>query len=162
MPLAQHLLDLGTGTPAVVTARNTLEYPDAEGAVRAWARAHTGLRAKFGNPARIYFGAPDGEPTLPLLTLSRAGGAPVEGDYPIDYPLIGFHVWGTSKAQAADAAMALVNAVNNVRDSTLAGTDAVLCEGTVTLLVWSPDPDNNRPRYLVDAVFAIRKQSIAA
>jgi hypothetical protein len=161
MPLPQHLLNL---SPALSSAGgvNVLQYPDAEGAIRAWARAHAVLRTKFGNPARIYFGAPDGDPILPLLTLSRVGGAPVDGDYPVDLPLIGFHVWGNSKAQAADAAMALVNAINGLRDSTLAGTDAVLCDGTVTLLVWSPDPDNDRPRYLVDAVFAIRKQGIAA
>lgn len=143
---------------------NSYQYPDAELAVKTWARANTTLQAVFGTPARFTFGTPRNQAaTFPLATLARVGGAPEPGDVPVDAAAISFSVWGDNKGQAATAAVALVRAVSEIRCGTAAGASAVLLGALVTLgPLWSPDPDDDRARYIVDATFRLRVADLAA
>lgn len=128
---------------------------DAEGAVRAWARANTAIAAAF--TGGIYFGPPEGTVTFPLVRLQRIGGGPVPGDTPIDEAVISWLVWGTNKAQAAAAAMTLVSQIESMLCGTAMGAGAVGLGARVTLgPVFSPDPDTDRPRYIVDSAFVVR------
>jgi hypothetical protein len=143
---------------------NELQYPDAELAVKTWARANATLQTVFGTPARFTLGTPRNQsPTFPLSTLARVGGAPDPGDVALDRPAISFSVWGDNRGQAAQAAMVLVRAVSEVRCGTAAGASAVLLGADVTMgPLWSPDPDDDRARYIVDATFRLRVASLAA
>lgn len=128
---------------------------DAEGAVRAWARANAAIVAAF--TGGIYFGPPEGTPTFPLLRVQRVGGGPVAGDTPIDDAAISFLAWGSNKAQVAAAVMVLASEVESMLCGTAMGSGAVGLGARVTLgPVWSPDPDTDRPRYVLDASFSIR------
>lgn len=128
---------------------------DAEGAVRAWARANSAIAAAF--TGGIYFGPPEGTVTFPLVRVQRIGGGPVPGDTPLDDAAMSFLVWGSAKAQAATAAMVLVSEIESMPCGTAMGSGAVGLGARVTLgPVWSPDPDTDRPRYIVDGSFSIR------
>jgi hypothetical protein len=134
---------------------NAIVLADAEGAVRAWARANAAIAAAF--TGGIYFGPPEGTVMFPLVRLQRVGGGPVPGDTPLDDAAISFLVWGSSKAQAAAAVMVLASEVQSMTCGTAMGSGAVGLGARVTLgPVWSPDPDTDRPRYLLDANFSIR------
>jgi hypothetical protein len=134
---------------------NTKTLVDAEGAVRAWARANTAIAAAF--TGGIYFGPPEGSVTFPLVRLQRVGGGPVSGDTPLDDAAISFLVWGSNKAQAAAAVMVLASEVESFLCGTAMGSGAVGLGARVTLgPVWSSDPDTDRPRYVLDCSFSIR------
>jgi hypothetical protein len=133
-----------------------LDYGDAEGAVRAWARlvSATGGRVFFAPPARGR--------QYPLTTVQRVGGAPNRGDLPVDEALIEFDVLGekaTDKASTAAVAYALVSAIQSVACGTPMG-DLVCGSATVESgPTWMPEPDTGRARYTFDGRFSLRRRA---
>lgn len=132
-------------------------YPDVEGAVRALLRADTGVAALVGQ--RVFFGVPKNAKAddFPLVTVARVGGSQEPGPTPVDNALVQVECWGTFTAGGNGdkaAATALLNAVRSALDvtqpvtpttgQTILGADS----GTV---VWLPDPDTDRPRYVLTA-----------
>lgn len=136
-------------------------WPDVEGALRTWLRAQSGVSAIVGN--RVFFGVPRKatESSFPMVVVTRVGGAPDLSEAPVDLALVQVDCWGSLngagdplKATATD----LVNAVRaalesvNGRTTLTAGVDVFGI--AVESVIWSPDPDNDRPRYSVTAEVA--------
>jgi hypothetical protein len=128
-----------------------MTYPDSEQAVRLWLR--TVIAA---TTARVDFGAgtdyqPDRDGAL--ITLGQAGGGP-DPHTPTDLPVISFTVTAAKKKQAAAVRTALLNALHTVRNAaTAAGTVA---DARVVTCLWRPDPATGTPRYIVDALIAVK------
>lgn len=131
------------------------DWPDPEGAVRAWLRADAPLDAIVAD--RIWFGVPKVDPVWPLVTVQRVGGGNAEGDAPIDEAQLQIDCWGelyangnANKAQAWQVAVAVRRALEVVNDTLIAtGCRAAI---NVESIQWAPDPDDDRPRYIVQAV----------
>jgi len=133
-------------------------YPDIEGALRTWLRTQTALTAVVGS--RIFFGVPRSvtETDFPMVALFRVGGGNDRGDAPIDIALVQFDVWGKIdasgngvKAGATTAVNALRATLQSVNGPTLLDAHTT-CHGiTVESVVWLPNPDDDRPRYVVTA-----------
>lgn len=132
--------------------------PDIEGALRTWMRTLPSVIAIVGQ--RVFFGVPKNavDATFPLVTVSRVGGGDAEGEAPVDQALVQVECWGSidgsgngRKAQAT----ALVNAVRSefraVNGSTVLSGTTIAFGINVESVVWLPDPDSDRPRYVVTA-----------
>lgn len=134
---------------------------DAEGAVKAWAKAQTAISAIVGS--RVFFEV-NGSAPFPQLVVQRVGGGPLPGEPPIDQALIQFDVWGTQsasgKADGKASASALAEAVRNAAFFMTAETPMGAAAGLWAEIslgpVWSPDPESGRARYVVDVLFGIR------
>lgn len=136
--------------------------PDVEGAVRTWLRAQTSIRALVGQ--RVFFGVPKGaketskESSYPMIVVARVGGALDRAVPELDTPLIQFDVWGAIDTSGNGLKADCTTVVNTLR-SLLAAMDGrtTLATGTAGFgmqevsCVWLPDPDNDRPRYVVTA-----------
>lgn len=137
-------------------------FVDAEGAVRTWARANADISALVD--ARVFFGVPEGvspgDANWPMLVVRRVGGAPQPDIAPVDRALIQFDCWGAtrrSKAQAAALATAVVTAARELTNGTEMGSGVVGQGADVELgPVWSPDPETDQARYVVDVAFYLR------
>lgn len=139
----------------VVTA-----YADVESAVVAWLAttpvAPLVTRAGDGG-LNIYRAMPTSAP-LPAVVVNRVGGGPrARSDVPEDVARLSFDCWGSSRADAIAVATALVAACENLAETgtyvTGDGT-ARLVAAEVVLWLWSPDPNSDTPRYVVDALFS--------
>ena len=127
-------------------------WPDVEGAVRSWLRADTGVQAVVAQ--RVFFGVPKPDPVFPLAVVQRVGGGAAPGDAPLDEALVQIDCWGSfhdngngNKASAWSLAAAVRTALEVDNDTLIAtGVRAVIAVETIA---WAPDPDNDRPRYIV-------------
>jgi hypothetical protein len=135
------------------------EWPDVEGAVRDWLRADPGVSAFVGS--RVFFGVPRNarDPqSFPLVTVARVGGAADPNEAPVDLALLSIECWGSidpsgngDKAEATAVVNAVRSALEGINGRTaLSGfVDAFgVAEAGV---VFAPDPDNDRPRYVLTA-----------
>lgn len=148
----------------------SVEYPDTEGAVRNYLRAHADVQAAVAQ--RVFFAVPD-EATFPLLTVALVGGFDDASDAPLDQSLVRIDALGDlhpgslnhpNKAQAATAALAVRQALYDLRD----GADVSVGARTVRLhgagvqsVVYLPDPANHRPRYSITTQIAAALQAAA-
>jgi len=130
------------------------DWPDTEGAVRTWLRASTVAHAVVAD--RIYFGVPKESPTWPLVTIQRVGGGNDASDAPVDNALIQLDCWGTlhpngngDKAGCLTVANAVRSALEVVNDTLIATSVRASIE--VESIIWLPDANNDRPRYVVTA-----------
>lgn len=132
--------------------------PDVEGALRTWMRTLSSITTLVGQ--RVFFGVPKGagESTFPLVTVSRVGGGDAEGEAPVDQALVQVECWGSFDASGNGRkaqATALVNAVRSefraVNGSTVLSGTTIALGINVESVVWLPDPDSDRPRYVVTA-----------
>ena len=130
--------------------------PDVEGAVRTWLRAQTGIQAVVVQ--RVFFGVPRNvsESDFPMITVARVGGGDDLGEAPVDRALIQLSCWGTidaNKNPIKSSATAVVNAVRSavrgVRGRTSLTAGVVAFGLNVESVVWLPDPENDRPRYVI-------------
>lgn len=129
-------------------------YPDVEGALRSW------LRTAIGSQ-RVFFGLPKQvtESSFPLVVITRVGGGDEAGDAAVDTATIQLDCWGsidTASGYGKKAtATTLKNSVRSALNDLANGADltaAVRCLGAqVESDVWSPDPDDDRPRYVLTA-----------
>lgn len=107
---------------------------DVEKAVRAWARAQ-GFTAFFGV---------NNNGTFPQLVIQRVAG-------PDSDVLVQFDVWGGTKAEAAATAASLRTALTGLSSYDF---DGIRLHGASDPSArWLPDPDSDRPRYIVEASF---------
>jgi hypothetical protein len=123
------------------------QFPDTEAAMRAYLRADAGVAALVDG--RVFFGF-SAESNPKQVTVQRQGGGPDGSEAPVDNAALVFNCWAASKAEAAEICRAVVAAVEALRERTVyAGT--ALLGGTVDTWFWSPDPQGDRPRYIVTA-----------
>lgn len=134
----------------------TAVFVDAETAAKAWARATAAISAIFGQ--RVFLGVTTG--SFPQLVVGRVAGAPDPGPTPVDYPVISFSSWATSRAAAAAGAYAVLSAAEAMTDPTPMGADAVGMGAHCLLgplyLTSQPDEQAKRYRYVCDIQFAIK------
>lgn len=131
-----------------------VRFADVENLVKTWLLTTTvAPLVTVGTRVDIYFAMPTAAP-IPSIVLSRAGGAPRRrSDLPEEVTRISFDCWGTSRAQAGTicrALMAELDSLARIGPFITAGT--LLAVGEVASVVWLPDPDSDRPRYIVDAL----------
>lgn len=133
-----------------------MSYPDIEGALRTWLRGRAAITALVGQ--RVFFGVPDKAETWPLITIRRVGGGDDPGIAPVDRALVQLDVWGDIDASGHGKKADATTLVNTLRaelsavDRRTALTASVHALGiSVESVVWLPDPDNDRPRYVVTA-----------
>lgn len=133
-------------------------FPDTEGAVRAWLRSAPDVSALVGQ--RVFFGVPKGatEATFPLVVVQRVGGGDDPSEAPVDIALVQLDCWGGiddsgngRKAQATALVNAVRSAAADLRSPITPIPNVVLHGVNVESVVWLPDADNDRPRYVVTA-----------
>lgn len=137
--------------------------------LRDWLREQAGITALVGTDGRgkamVYA---DGLPTEVDLSedtavvLYTAGG--LDGGTAMDRPFVRFNCW----APTAPAAEALAYALRAVLERALPQTrlglaaspsNVRLMGATATAPIWMPDPDGDRPRYVVTATLTVRAVS---
>ena len=116
-----------------MTAAEKYDAVDVDLAVRDW------LRDVLTIPA--FFGVNNGG-TFPQIVVMRLGGIDAAARYQFD-------VWGGTKDAAAAAAAALATELNGCRHDT---ADVRLHGADWTTTRWFPDPETDRPRYIIEAV----------
>lgn len=124
--------------------------PDMEAAMRRYLRADTGLAALVGN--RVFYDIPT-DTAFPLVVVSRVGGGDDNGEAPVDLAVMRFAVWGNLNARAATNATvnALRSALRSIRGSTLLASGVRAFGATVDTVLYQPDPETGRPRFIVTA-----------
>jgi hypothetical protein len=116
-----------------VTAAEQYTAVDVDSAVRAWARDVLTVPVFFGVNN-------DGE--FPQIVVMRLFGPDSDARFQFD-------VWGGTKDAAATVAADLATALNGCRyDTTAVRLHGANWESTR----WFPDPETDRPRYIVEAV----------
>ena len=129
------------------------DYPDVEGALRTWLRARPAVQGVVAQ--RVWFGIPKVDPVFPLVVVSRIGGTNAAGDAPVDEPLVQIDCWGDIHANGNGNKASALGVANVVRaelldlvnDTTIApGVRAAIASVD---MAYSPDPDNDRPRYVL-------------
>lgn len=138
----------------------TTEFPDTEGAVRAYLRSHADVSALVST--RVFFGVPDA-PTFPLITVARVGGFDESSEAPLDQALVQIDSFGDlhpdtlnhpNKAQATAVNLAVRQALYDLRQPTVVevGDTSVRLFGPVIQSdPYRPDPGDGRPRYVLTA-----------
>jgi hypothetical protein len=107
---------------------------DVGAAIRDW------LRGELTVP--VFFGVNNDAP-FPQVVLMRMGG-------PDEACRFQFDVWGGTRQQAAETAAELASALSDCRHD----FDNVRLHGANWELTrWFPDPESDRPRFIVDATF---------
>lgn len=126
-------------------------FPDAENLVMEWTKS----TSVFALCPKMFLGMPKSAP-LPVLTLSRVGGAPDSGDAPVDQARISYAAYAENRPQAKAIAVALVNEIESLGyGSPFVGAAGRLQSGIVVMNMWLPEPVTDVPRYIVDAVFPL-------
>lgn len=78
------------------------------------------------------------------------------GDAPVDQARISFGVYAANRPQAKAIAAALVSEIESLGyGPAYVGASGRLQSGSVVLNLWLPEPVDDTPRYIVDAVFPI-------
>lgn len=122
------------------------DFPDTEAGMKAFLKADAGVSAIVGS--RVFFGSPKQGATLPYIAFARIGGGDDASEAPIDNAVLNLSCWGRSKEEAFSVANAARKALHNIRRRTLAsGVD--LHGAIVDTVLWSPDPQDDTPRYIV-------------
>jgi hypothetical protein len=125
-----------------------LPFPDGELVTINWLRSK-GMNAAASVPQT---------PTRPNLVVSRIGGVPAVR-WALDVASLQIDVWGTSKAQARDAAAAALAVLYQMPGQAGADEHAYVTDVDVTLgLTWQPDSVINppTPRYLFGIAVTLR------
>ena len=122
------------------------DFPDTEDAMKAYLKADSGVSAIVGS--RVFFGSPKQGATLPYVVLARIGGGDDGSEAPIDNAVLNLSCWGRSKEEAFNTANAVRKALRTIRRRTLA-SGVNLHGAIVDTLLWSPDPQDDTPRYIV-------------
>ena len=130
-------------------------FPDLEGACRTWLRNHPFVGPLIDNK-HAYFGVPNGDnPPSPMIIVSRLGGAPQDGEVPLDDGRVEFAVWGNTKMAASQVERMLCAALHDM-GSVQMSPDVVGYGARVESRIWLPEENSNAGRYLVDAIITAR------
>jgi hypothetical protein len=131
-------------------------FIDAEDLVLAWVKTTSvAPLVTVSGSVKIFLGMPQGSP-LPCVVLSRVGGGPDDGDSPVDHARISFSVYSANRPQCKSITSALVSEIESIGyGAPYIGVSGRLQSGIVVLNMWLPDPVDDTPRYIVDAVFPV-------
>jgi hypothetical protein len=133
-------------------------FPDVEGGIRTYLRNDADVAAIVGS--RVFFGIPKGatESTFPLVTVARIGGGSDTSDAPVDLALVSVDCWGTIDDSGHGDKAGATALVNSVRSALERMNGPTQLSGSMygfgvqeAGVVWSPDPDNDRPHYALTA-----------
>jgi hypothetical protein len=121
---------------------------DIESALVAWLPTDPAASALADD--RIYTAIPR-QPVWPLVRLTRIGGAVDSQHAWIDRPNVQIEAWADTRAGAFDLCQALVDAlIVRLPGTRIADLTTVTHTRMAGGVVWSPDPADDRPRYLFD------------
>lgn len=124
------------------------DYPDVEEGVRQYLRDDADVNAVVSR--RVFFGVPKEVPQFPLVTVRRVGGGDDSSEAAVDLAVLSINCWGTNtKTSAWSTASAVRKALRKIRGRTLLTTGVYAHGTTVDGVIWAPDPEDARPRYIV-------------
>jgi len=132
--------------------------PDIEGALRTWLRAQAAVTAAVGQ--RVFFGVPKGaaETSFPLITVQLVDARDDDSEAPLTQAVVQIDVWGTiddsgngKKAECTTVVNTVRSVLRTVRGRTALTATVAAFGIDVIGMAWAPDPDNDRPRYVVTA-----------
>lgn len=131
-------------------------FVDAEKLVREWLLATNSVASlvpKASGGAHIYQ-APPRTALDKLIVAHRIGGGPEIGStVPADVVRMSFDCWASNRADAVDIGKALLAAVEDLGPTGGFVNDTGRLEsGENTAWLWLPDPESDKPRYVVDAL----------
>jgi hypothetical protein len=130
-------------------------FGDVENVVKSWLST-TDVAAMVTRPGgglSIFLAMPSSAP-MPCLVLRRVGGGPVpRSDLPTDRARMSFSCWGDTRVSAGSLARAVVAECDSLgRMSPWVSGPTTLYGADVLSVLWLPDPDSDKPRYIVDAL----------
>lgn len=134
-----------------------VQFSDIESETKRWllTTSVAPLILKSGGIYSAYLAMPLSAPA-PSVIISMVGGGPTRSkDIPQADYRISFDCWGSSRDQAGTIARTLIAELESLPRT---GGYVDLITGTyigsaqVLLLRWQPDPDSDKPRYIVDAL----------
>lgn len=137
--------------------------------LRDWLREQTALAADLGTDSngtvQVYAGGlPDAADLTdgPAVVLYTAGG--LDGGTALDRPFCRFNVWADTAPAAEQAAYTLRSVLEHAAGAALgpsATPSAVRLAGADTAApLWAPDPDTNRPRFVVTSTLTVQAVGI--
>lgn len=132
---------------------------DVEGALKAWFRAQAPVSAVVGN--RVFLAMPKGGPSAwPAVTLFRVGGGLDDVDYPSDSARVQIDCWADlrQKGVAMTVGQAIVRSLRAMVCGTLLVPGVRAMGAHSITMMYLPDPQDGRPRYIVQAV--VQAQSV--
>lgn len=133
--------------------------------LRDWLREHAGLAAYRGTDAngteQVYAGGfPDAVDLTdgPAFAIYTAGG--LDGGTALDRPFVRANVVAATAEAAEAAAYALRSVLDHAAGAALGPTadpsDVRLVGAETDPPIWAPDPDTNRPRFVVTATLTVK------
>lgn len=137
--------------------------------LRDWLRENAEIAAAVGTDAngtpQVYAGGiPDAADLSdgPAISLYTAGG--LDGGVLLDRPFARFNVWATSAVVAEQVAYTLRSVLEHAAGAAL-GTqadpsDVRLVGADTAAPLWAPDPDTNRPRFVVTSTLTVQAVGI--
>lgn len=130
----------------------TRRSADVEGAIKTWINAGSTVLA-----THAFFGFPTGTPVLPLVTISKVGGARLYDG--LEDALLVLDVWATSKEVAWAATSELTDALLNDAEG-VALDVGTWCHGVSAVSqVYLPDPSKLR-RYSLTVSMTVEAREL--
>lgn len=133
-------------------------HVDAEDCAKQWLLTTSVVPlVTVGNRVQVYLAMPIGAP-LPVITLSRVGGAPVfTSDVPVDCARISFSIWAANRPQCKAIVSALVSEAESLHRT----GPVIVSSGRIDVIetvsnIWLPDVQSDTSRYVVDLRMWIR------
>jgi len=122
------------------------DFPDTEAGIVALLKNYSQVTNIVGTS--VLFGVPRNNPSFPLIVVRRLTGGEDTSDAPLDQAVLNIDCWGRSKLEASN----LVNAVRSVFFGVRSPVEIAgvrIYVATVDSVVWQPDPEDDRPRYVL-------------
>lgn len=136
--------------------------------LRDWLREHfaTDVGTDANGTPQVYAGGtlPDAVDLDdgPAVSFATAGG--LDGGTLHDRPFARFNVWALTATPAEECAYALRSVLTHARGAALGTTEdpseVRLTGADIPAPVWAPDPDTNRPRFVVTATLTVQAVGI--
>lgn len=134
---------------------SVVAYGDVESAAKAWLATTdvAPLVTRTAGGLSVFLAMPASAPT-PCVIVRRVGGGPaVRKDLPEDHSRLSFDCWADTRSQAILIARTLIAECDSLgRNGGYIAGSVYLCVADVLSLLWLPDPDSDKPRYIVDAL----------
>lgn len=133
--------------------------------LRDWLREQDDLVALCGTDtngtAQVYAGGlPDAADLTngPAVVLYTAGG--LDGGTLLDRPFVRFNVWAETAPDAEQVAYTLRSVLDHAAGAALGPaadpSDVRLAGADTAAPLWAPDPDTNRPRFVVTTTLTVQ------
>jgi len=140
-------------------------FAPVQAPLRDWLREQTTLTANLGTDAngtvQVYAGGlPDAVDLTngPAIVLYTAGG--LDGGTALDRPFCRFNVWGATAEAAEAAAYTLRSVLDHAAGAALGPaadpSDVRLVGADTAPPLWAPDPDTNRPRFVITTTLTVQ------